>query len=128
MLLLAPSAVADVLDRLAILSIKCGRVPEIKREIVAEELARLRTAWEVAELGPPEDVPEWAGLLAVNTSLWDVEDRLRAAEAEGRFDTSFVADARSVYLLNDRQAALKRAVNERFGSTLREVKHHPEYG
>lgn len=126
-ILLAPTAVADVLDRLTILTIKAERVPPDKRIFVDEERSRLATTWSDAGLDAPDAAPEWKALLEVNTALWEVEDRLRACEAAGRFDGSFVADARSVYRLNDRRAALKRAVNERLGSALREIKHHPGY-
>lgn len=127
MLLLAPSAVADVLDRVTILELKLARVPAERRDAVAAELDALRTAWAGAGLPPYAEVPEYAALAEVNTALWDVEDRLRAAEARGDFGPAFVEDARAVYRTNDRRAALKRAVNERFGSRLREVKHHPAY-
>ena len=68
-----------------------------------------------------------AELARVNEALWEVEDRLRMAEAAGAFGDAFVADARSVYRLNDRRAALKRALNLRLGSTLIEEKVHPDY-
>ncbi len=68
-----------------------------------------------------------AELARVNEALWEVEDRLRMAEAAGSFGDAFIADARSVYRLNDRRAALKRALNLRLGSTLIEEKVHPDY-
>ena len=69
-----------------------------------------------------------AELARVNEALWEVEDRLRMAEAAGSFGDAFIADARSVYRRNDRRAALKRALNLRLGSTLIEEKVHPVYG
>ena len=127
MILLAPAAVGDVLDRVTILEIKRARVPAARRPHVEAELAALRAAWAAADLPAPDGVPEYAELSAVNLALWEVEDRLRAAEARGDFGPAFVADARSVYRTNDRRAALKRAVNERFGSAIREEKVHPAY-
>lgn len=127
MLLLTPASVGDVLDRITILEIKLARVDDARRPVVAAELAALRDAWVGAGLPAPAAFPEHAALAEVNRALWDVEDRLRAAEARGEFDAAFVADARAVYRTNDRRAALKRAVNERFGSALHEVKVHPAY-
>ena len=127
MLLFAPSAVGDALDRLTILAIKRARVPAERRANVATELAALEEAWSAAGLPAPATVPEYAELSSVNLALWEVEDRLRASEARGDFGAAFVADARSVYRVNDRRAALKRAVNDRFHSRLREEKHHPVY-
>ena len=128
MLLLAPCAVGDLLDRITILTIKVERVSAAKRPNVARELAALREAWNGAALPSPDTVPEYAELFAVNGRLWALEDRLRAAEARLQFTEDFVADARSVYRENDRRAALKRAVSERFGSAIIEEKQHPASG
>lgn len=127
MLLLAPSAVGDVLDRITILAHKAQRVAGPAAANVQRELDALRNAWLAAGLPDPASVPEYAALDLVNRELWDLEDRLRAAEAAGRFDTAFVVDARGVYRTNDRRAALKRAVNHRFHSQIVEEKAHPRY-
>ncbi len=47
-------------------------------------------------------------LAEVNGQLWEVEDALRWCERDADFGPRFVALARSVYVLNDRRAALKR--------------------
>jgi hypothetical protein len=127
MLLSAPASVGDVLDRLTILAIKVARLPEGPRAHAADEHAALLAAWGAAGLPAPAEVPEYAALAEVNRALWDVEDRLRAAEARGDFGAAFVEDARAVYRTNDRRAALKRAINQRFGSRLVEQKLHPSY-
>lgn len=127
MILFAPAPVGDVLDRLTILSIKLDRAPADRAGNVRAERDALRSAWLAAGLPTPEETPEYAELLAVNIALWDVEDRLRASEARADFGPAFVADARAVYRTNDRRAALKRAVNLRFGSALVEEKVHPAY-
>lgn len=129
MILHAPSAVGDVLDRLSILAIKRERVSAgPRREHVLTEIAALEAAWAAAGLPAPASVPEYPELARVNLALWEVEDRLRAREAAGDFGPDFVAEARSVYRTNDERAALKRAVNLRFGSSIVEVKQHPAYG
>ncbi|MDP2314993.1 MAG: DUF6165 family protein [Pseudomonadota bacterium] len=127
MLLYAPAALGDVLDRLTILEIKLARLPDARRAVVRDEHTALTDVWHGACLPAPAEVPEYAALAEVNLALWEVEDRLRAAEARGDFGADFVADARAVYRTNDRRAALKRAVNVRFGSRLAEEKLHPTY-
>ena len=124
--LLVPASVGDVLDRISILAHKRERVAASAVANVASELAALLAAWPQA-LPAPNDIPEHAELDSVNRALWEVEDRLRAAEAMHQFGESFVADARSVYRLNDRRAALKRSVNLRYNSGLVEEKLHPRY-
>ncbi|MDP2309559.1 MAG: hypothetical protein Q8P18_26295 [Pseudomonadota bacterium] len=127
MLLYAPVAVGDVLDRLTILALKLDRLPPERRPVVRDEHTALGDAWRGAGLPEPTGVPEYAALAEVNAALWDVEDRLRSAEARLEFGPAFVADARAVYVTNDRRAALKRTVNLRFGSRLVEEKLHPPY-
>lgn len=128
MSLLAPCAVGDVLDRITILRIKLARVAAGQRANVAYELESLLSVWCAGGLPAPELVPEYGSLAEVNAALWNVEDRLRAAEAAGSFGDAFVADARSVYVLNDRRASLKRAVNTGYGSLIVEEKFHAGYG
>lgn len=118
----------DVLDRMTILERKVPRVTPEARAHVEAELAALRTAWRDAGLPTPETLDLHAALTEVNAALWDIEDRLRVREATGDFGPAFVADARDVYRTNDRRAALKRAVNLRFGSAFLEEKVHPPYG
>lgn len=79
-------------------------------------------SWAAARL-PPE-LPERALLTQVNIQLWEVEDRLREREAAQDFGPEFVSEARSVYQINDRRAALKRSVNLTLGSDLVEVKSY----
>jgi hypothetical protein len=68
-----------------------------------------------------------AELRAVNQELWTIEDDIRDHERRNDFGASFIALARSVYVTNDRRAAIKRTINERCGSEIMEVKGYQEY-
>jgi hypothetical protein len=61
-------------------------------------------------------------LAAVNAELWQLEDAVRSCERRSAFGAEFVAMARSIYRLNDRRAAIKRAISLAGGSTLVEEK------
>lgn len=122
---LAPVSWGELLDKITILEIKAVRISDpAARANVDRELVLLRS---VAEPVLPQ--PGLAALIdslrRVNLELWQIEDDIRAKEAAARFDAEFIALARSVYLKNDRRAALKRDINSLLRSELVEEKHHP---
>ncbi|MEN0068443.1 MAG: DUF6165 family protein [Myxococcota bacterium] len=116
----------EVVDKITILQIKRDKILDREKLVYVErELDALRRSW--AQCGVPWPDDEAEALQAVNLALWDVEDLLRRHEADDDFGSSFVARARSVYRLNDQRAALKRALNERLGSDLVEIKDYVAY-
>jgi len=125
---LAEISVGELIDKITILEIKSERITEgarlakLQKELAALNAARARC------LGRPDGLNELAAeLKAVNEALWQVEDDIRRFEREGRFDHHFIELARSVYRTNDRRSALKRAINERSGSTLVDEKSYTAY-
>ena len=66
-------------------------------------------------------------LKAVNEKLWDIENQIRAKEAESAFDRQFIELARSVYVNNDERARLKREINMLLKSELVEEKQYTSY-
>ena len=66
-------------------------------------------------------------LLHVNEQLWDIEDLIRAKEAQQLFDVEFIELARSVYYTNEQRSVLKRKINILTGSTLIEEKEYTKY-
>ncbi len=66
-------------------------------------------------------------LQEVNRNLWDVEDKLRRIEKTHIFDNQFIRLARSVYVLNDQRARLKKKLNHIFGSVIVEEKKYESY-
>jgi hypothetical protein len=114
----------ELFDRLTILEIKLARIPD-KRAVLGPEytaLAAERTTLKAEGLDRLV-----AELMAVNTTLWEVEDGLRDHERRRDFGPSFVELARSVYFNNDRRSAIKRQINMLLGSTLTEEKSYPSY-
>jgi hypothetical protein len=119
-----PVSWGELLDKIAILAIKVGRLRGVAaRENATAELALLRAAagdvCGVAELE--------AALLAVNTRLWRIEDLIRKKEAAGDFGPEFVALARAVYLENDERGRIKLAINRALRSALVEEKQYSAY-
>ncbi len=123
-----PIAIGELIDKITILEIKSERIAEPAKLVnVRRELAALREVRRAQRLTGAELDREVARLKAVNQDLWDVEDAIRACEAAGDFGPRFVELARSVYRLNDRRAALKRAINVMCGSVHVEEKSYAKY-
>ncbi|NIM71583.1 MAG: hypothetical protein GTN86_13350 [Xanthomonadales bacterium] len=126
--MLAPVSPAELLDKITILEIKSERMADpAQRANVRHELRVLEQVWEEVAASDERTRRLRADLKAINERLWEIEDAIRAKEAQRQFDDEFVELARSVYRSNDRRAALKRELNAHLGSELREEKSYQDY-
>lgn len=125
-----PVSVGELFDKLTILDIKAANIRSKKKlDLINREIAALE---QVIDTTPGLDgvlhIPEfqllYIELADVNTQLWDVEEKLRALEAEEDFGAEFINLARKVYFLNDERARIKRIFNDRLGSEIVEVKSY----
>jgi predicted nucleic acid-binding Zn-ribbon protein len=117
----------EVIDKITILEIKQQRLSAAEAiDNVRRELAALNKV--VAGTAVPEGLSALKqALKAVNEKLWDIENRIRAKEAESAFDRQFIELARSVYVNNDERAKLKREINKLLNSELVEEKQYTSY-
>ena len=128
--ILVPVSFGELLDKISILELKEAAIQaEPARGFVLAELAALREILANLDLAARPDLTadiaaDAAQLAAVNQTLWQVEDALRAHEARQDFGPGFVTLARSVYTTNDERARLKARLNHRFGSRVVEVKSY----
>ena len=128
MSILTEISLGEFLDKLTILQIKAERITDAaKLQNITGELRMLETRWHEAQRNAADIAPELAELRHVNETLWDIEDGLRGKEAKQEFDAEFIALARSVYVNNDRRAALKNSINHKLGSALIEEKSYSDY-
>ena len=126
--ILVPISPGELLDKITILRIKAARMSDAaKLENVRHELALLEQTWARAVPAGAELAAEEHALETVNTRLWDIEDRIREAEACLRFDASFIELARAVYVTNDERAAIKKRINVALGSRIVEEKSYRPY-
>ena len=117
-------SIGEVVDKWTILSIKALNIQDKdKLTNVFKEKNYLNNVI------PPEILhdPFIDDLLDVNKMLWDVEDRLRNCERDKLFDEHFVQLARSVYMLNDKRAHIKKEINIKYGSDFVEEKSYRPY-
>jgi hypothetical protein len=95
------------------------------------KLSNVRNELEILDRARHERIPETPEILnltdqlaGINGELWDVEDSLRACEANGDFSMRFVELARSVYRLNGIRTDMKKRLNELLDSPIREEKEY----
>lgn len=122
-----PVSVGELIDKLSILQVKKTKITdESKLEFVNKEFEILYNLSSVY-LNDIEIESIYHQLVEVNSSLWDVEDRLRIIEKEKRFEGEFISLARKVYFTNDDRFRLKNEINLITSSEIREVKDYVKY-
>ena len=123
-----PVSYGELIDKITILEIKSERITSAaKLANVRVELEILDATWRGDSAARTDIAAERAALRRVNEALWDIEDRIRLKEKAKAFDAEFIELARSVYIRNDERAEIKRAINEKLGSTLVEEKSYEDY-
>jgi len=123
--ILIPGAVGELIDKITILEIKSERISdETKLRNITHELELLRRLRDEAGFGGRELETPSKELKPINLALWQIEDDIRLCERRGDFGTRFVALARSVYMMNDKRAALKRDINLLCNSAILEEKSY----
>ena len=128
MVINVPISWGDLVDKITILEIKMDRIhDEKKRENIDKELQALKIVFDQGCKGPEKINQMKAKLRAVNEQLWNIEDDIRKCEREKDFSQRFIDLARSVYMSNDRRAALKREINIILKSELLEEKSYEDY-
>ena len=118
----------ELIDKITILKIKTERMTDpAKLKNVNHELdvlSQARAAYLIQS--DALDRLEYA-LRQVNEALWVIEDDIRACEAARDFGPKFIELARSVYIQNDKRAAIKKSINELCGSSIVEEKSYTEF-
>jgi hypothetical protein len=127
-LIQTPVSYGELIDKITILEIKSRQIrDEAKLANVRNELDLLNATWANDAASQTDIGDERARLLAVNETLWDIEDRIRLKEKAQAFDAEFIELARAVYFRNDERAAFKREINLKLGSQLVEEKSYQDY-
>ena len=118
MSLTAPISIGELIDKITILAIKLLKIKNTTAlENIEKEFAFLTNLNKWPEICTRE-------LYDVNNKIWEVEDELRELEKIKDFGPNFIALARSVYILNDKRAVIKRDMNLKFSSDIVEEKSY----
>ncbi len=115
----------EIIDKLTILRIKLERIKDEKklRNLKKEKDELSTTATSIIQTSDPL----YKALYEINCKLWDIEDHIRDLERKKDFGEDFIATARSVYLMNDKRAEIKRQININTSSGLIEEKSYQKY-
>ena len=126
--LLIEVGAGELIDKITILKIKAERMTDpTKLKNVNHELSVLSAACAQNLAATPELARLEAELQTVNEALWVIEDDIRACEAARDFGPKFIELARSVYIQNDKRAAIKKQINAHCGSSIVEEKSYTEF-
>lgn len=123
-------SIGDLIDRWTILMVKETMFKDDPEKLVfvQRELEQLHPTLALDEDTPIEDVfvlgVAVGRLRSLHEALWVLEEDKRALIQDEVLDQSFIDTCVSIATYNDERAKIKREINERFGSQLREVKSH----
>ena len=116
----------ELVDKVSILSIKLQKINSQEKLInIQKEFSLLYQ--KMLELGISKETVEYIELLKINSTLWEIEDKIRMKELQKEFDDEFISLARKIYFENDKRSEIKRQVNLSTNSTLIEEKEYVEY-
>ena len=122
-------SIGELFDKITILNIKSKKFSDESKIVnVTKELSILKPLSNPIVDKYGEQLTNLvAELTDVNSNLWDVEDKLRILERDKDFGDEFVELARSVYILNDRRAVVKKQINLLTDSGIVEEKGYVKY-
>jgi hypothetical protein len=121
MKILAPISLGELVDKITILDIKMERVKDSeKRHNIRIELDELNLIYSPIQDRHLDNFH--IELKEVNEKIWELEDVIRnCIKTSDRGDLYYTA-ALNIPLLNDQRAAIKKQINEQFGSEIIEEK------
>ena len=118
-------SVGEIVDKLSILEIKKHNITDKAKIINIEK--EYDYLFEIVFSKLNIEFSDYGDLVAVNKSLWDIEDDIRVKESKKEFDETFVSLARNVYITNDRRAKIKKNINIKYNSLFVEEKSYADY-
>ena len=123
--ILAEISAGELIDKITILEIKKEKISNKEKLIeVDKELVSLNKTLKKSINDESKILSFKNDLKNINLKLWDIEDGKRSAEKNNKFDEKFIQLARNVYKFNDERAKIKLAINNAFGSNIKEVKSY----
>jgi hypothetical protein len=122
-----PVSVGEMIDKLSILQVKKKKISNPEKLSYVNKEFELLYNLSTDFLNNMEIENLYHELVKTNSSLWDIEDKLRVTEKDQKFDEEFISLARKVYFTNDERFRLKNEINLITSSEIREIKDYVKY-
>lgn len=118
-------SVGEIVDKLSILQIKTAHIKEEEKlNNIKKEYEYLKNiVFDEMKIEPSD----FFDMVVVNQNLWKIEDDIREKERKKEFDQNFIELARSVYIINDERARIKKDINLKYKSDFTEEKSYKKY-
>ena len=121
MKILAPISLGELIDKITILEIKMARVKNSeKRHNIRVELEELSLIYFPLQDRHLDNFH--IELKEVNEKIWELEDIIRNCIRDGDRGDLYYTAALNIPMINDKRAAIKKQINEQFGSEIIEEK------
>ena len=121
MKILAPISLGELIDKITILEIKMARVKDSeKRHNIRVELEELSLIYFPLQDRHLDNFH--IELKEVNEKIWELEDIIRNCIRDGDRGDLYYTAALNIPMINDKRAAIKKQINEQFGSEIIEEK------
>jgi len=127
MIINIPVSLGELVDKISILRIKKKNIMDKEKLILINEELFLLESILTKTIESKKIKKDLDDLININLELWKIEDEIRDCEKIKNFDQKFIDLARSVYITNDKRSKIKLQINNKFGSTLVEVKSYEKY-
>ena len=127
MIINIPVSLGELVDKISILRIKKKNIMDKEKLILINEELFLLESILTKTIESKKIKKDLDDLININLELWKIEDEIRDCEKIKNFDQKFIDLARSVYISNDKRSKIKLQINNKFGSTLVEVKSYEKY-
>ncbi len=126
--ILVEVSVGELLDKISILEIKKEKIKDSDKLIFINDEYLVLTKQLDENIALKDDLKKlYEELKAINTKLWNIEDKKRMCEKNSDFGENFIKLSRDVHFLNDDRAKIKLAINNKTGSKIKEIKQYTNY-
>ena len=128
MIVHVPVSVGELLDKINILRLKQRHITDENKLLnVMTELHKLLLIVQELKLDQHRHYMHlMARLNSANSSLWDLEDRIRELTTANNTGDEFIRTAQAIHRTNDQRMRVKGLINRTYNSAIVEEKSYKE--